>query len=161
MGKHRRPVGRPTIYNFKIAEKLCLLIATTSQGLEHICRQNRDLPRQPTIYRWLSAHPEFRERYALAREQQAQILFDQIVEIADTPKEGAVVITRGDRREERVGDMTEHRRLQIDARKWVLSKLLPKKYGDRIEFTESEDPLVQLLDEMRKESKKLGPPEGQ
>jgi hypothetical protein len=161
MGKHRRSVGRPTIYTFKIAEKLCLLIATTPQGLEHICKQNRDLPRQATIYCWLRTHHEFRERYALAREQQAQILFDQIVDIADTPKEGATVTTRGGRRERRVGDMTEHRRLQIDARKWVLSKLLPKKYGDRIEFTQSEDPLVQLLNEMRKESKRLGPPEGQ
>ena len=97
----------------------------------------------------------------LAREQQAQILFDQIVDIADTPKEGATVITRGGRRETRVGDMTEHRRLQIEARKWVLSKLLPKKYGDRIEVAQSEDPLMQLLDEMRNESKRLGPPEGQ
>jgi terminase small subunit-like protein len=161
MGKHRRLVGRPTIYTFKIAEKLCLLIATTPQGLEHICKHNRDLPRQATIYRWLQTHPEFRERYALAREQQGQILFDQIVDIADTPKEGATVITRGGWRERRVGDMTEHRRLQIDARKWVLSKLLPKKYGDRIEVDSTSDPLAELLAEMKKESDRLGPPEGQ
>jgi hypothetical protein len=43
----------------------------------------------------------------------------------------------------------------------VLSKLLPKRYGDRIEFTQSEEPLVQLLNEMKKESKRLGPPERQ
>jgi hypothetical protein len=42
----------------------------------------------------------------------------------------------------------------------VLSKLLPKKCGDRIEVDSTNDPLAELLAEMKKESDRLGPPEG-
>jgi hypothetical protein len=35
------------------------------------------------------------------------------------------------------GDMVDRSRLQIDARKWILSKLLPKKYGDKVEHEHS------------------------
>jgi hypothetical protein len=47
------------------------------------------------------------------------------------------VVTKVDRRggkEQRIGDMTDRARLQIDTRKWALSKLLPKKYGDRLDM---------------------------
>jgi hypothetical protein len=33
--------------------------------------------------------------------------------------------------------MLGHRRLQIDARKWMLGKLNPKKYGDKLEVDQN------------------------
>jgi len=59
-------------------------------------------------------------------------LFDEILEIADTPREGTVVKVTEKGTETRTGDMIEHRRLQVDARKWMLAKALPKIYGDKI-----------------------------
>jgi hypothetical protein len=86
--------------------------------------------------RWIQQQPEFRNKYAGAREAQADYLAEEIVQIADTPLLG--VITKVDdsgKRETTEGDMLQHRRLQVDARKWYASKLAPKKYGDKVETT--------------------------
>jgi hypothetical protein len=71
------------------------------------------------------------EQYARARETQADVIFDEMIEIADTPRTGIKKKTTASGVEINEGDMIEHRRLQIDARKWVLGKLRPKKYGDK------------------------------
>jgi hypothetical protein len=105
------------------------------------------------------ANDAFRTQYAHAREFQAQALFDEIVEIADTPRMGTVVkVDPKGRKSIRTSDMTEHRKLQIDARKWALSKLLPQRFGDRVSLDTGQDPLSELLEEMQKESQRIGPP---
>lgn len=120
--------GRPSRYSPKLAERLCREIATSSKGIRTICKEQGLT--QSRVYEWLSAHKDFREQYARAKEFQCQVLFDEIVAIADTPVMGT--ITKRDFRglETRTGDMVERSRLRVDARKWALSKLLPKKYGD-------------------------------
>lgn len=63
------------------------------------------------------------------------------------------------RKERRIGDMTDRARLQIDARKWALSKLIPKKYGDRADLDPGQrDPLSELVECMKETSKRLGRP---
>lgn len=76
------------------------------------------------------------KRYAHAREKRAEMLFEEMLEIADTPKEG--VTTRIDKDGNFItehSDMLGHRKLQIDTRKWALSKMLPKKYGEKLDVT--------------------------
>ncbi len=47
-------------------------------------------------------------------------LFDEIIEIADTPQLGTKKVIKPDGSVETTeGDMIEHRRLRIDARKWA------------------------------------------
>jgi len=71
------------------------------------------------------------EQYARARELQADTLFDEVLHIADNQQIGEKRKVTNDGKEEvSTGDMIEHRRLQIDARKWMAGKLRPKKYGD-------------------------------
>jgi hypothetical protein len=53
-----------------------------------------------------------------AREVQADLLFDEILDIADGAKDDMINIQRA--------------RLQIDVRKWMVGKLAPKKYGKRV-----------------------------
>jgi hypothetical protein len=48
--------------------------------------------------------------------------------------------------------MIEHRRLQIETRRWLLSKLRPREYGDKIEVTKGSDSLRELLDDWRNEN---------
>lgn len=56
--------------------------------------------------------------------------------IADTPLEGEKTeegsTEKGSFSKTIRGDMIEHRRLQVDTRKWALARMFPKKYGDRI-----------------------------
>lgn len=71
--------------------------------------------------------------YARAREDQADTLADQIIEIADTPMLGIKTKTDDEGNVETTeGDMIEHRRLRVDARKWIAAKLKPRKYGERL-----------------------------
>jgi hypothetical protein len=62
-----------------------------------------------------------------------QSQFDRIIDIAGALEIGAKTVEKPNGTEITTGDMVEHRRLQIEARKWILAKALPKVYGDRIE----------------------------
>lgn len=91
------------------------------------------MPCMVTVYAWLRKHEEFANNYIRAREDQADTLADEIVRIADTPMLGIKTKTDAEGNVETTeGDMIEHRRLQVDARKWIASKLKPKKYGDSL-----------------------------
>jgi hypothetical protein len=88
------------------------------------------------VYRWLAADGGFRDRYVRAREAQADRFADEIIEIADD--------ATNDWMERRQGEETvrvvdhEHiqrSRLRVDARKWLMAKLAPKKYGDSVALT--------------------------
>ncbi len=94
--------------------------------------------------------------YARAREDQADTLADEIVAIADEPAAGKKTTTKANGDVETVeGDMIEHRRLRVDARKWTAAKLKPKKYGERQALTGPDGeslfgPLVTAAEELRK-----------
>lgn len=124
-------MARPSDYTAELADDICERIAI-GESLRGICGDD-GMPHAGTVCRWLARHESFREQYARAREAQADALFDDILHIADTPVEGVKTKTKEDGSvETQTGDMIEHRRLQVDARKWMASKLQPKKYGDKI-----------------------------
>lgn len=101
-------------------------------SLRAICNDPQ-MPGRSTVLRWLVADETFRSQYAKAREEQAESMADDIVSIAD---EGETkVVVGGDGTTSIVFDSTAvaRNRLRVDARKWVASKLKPKKYGDKVQ----------------------------
>ena len=97
-----------------------------------------------TVFQWLAAKPDFAELYARAREEQAEVHADAIVAIADETPDVEEVRDR----DGNVVDVKLHsayvqwQKNRIDARKWVASKLKPKKYGDRVQVAgDAENPL--------------------
>ena len=123
------PAGRPTLYSEELASRICSRIATSSDGLKAICAEDK-MPNPDTIYLWMMKHKEFSEKYARARQDQAQLLADEIVEISDE-REYVSIPTKNGSYDAIDRGATERNRLRLDARKWVASKLLPKKYGDK------------------------------
>ena len=126
-------MGRPSEFTQETADAICERLAL-GESLRSVCK-DAEMPGQSTVFRWLAANTDFREQYARARDLQADTIFDQILDIADTPQIGVKTTTKASGVETTEGDMIEHRRLQIDARKWMAGKLAPKKYGDKIEHT--------------------------
>lgn len=124
------PAGRPSDYTPEKADAICILLAE-GQGLRTICA-SEGMPDPTTVYRWLEKNEEFRKQYARARELQAETMADEILVIANTPVLGVKTKTNDDGVETIEGDMIDHRRLQVDARKWLASKLAPKKYGELV-----------------------------
>ena len=122
-------IGRPSLYSEKLGLAICRQIVE-GRSLRRIC-QAKNMPGMTTVMRWLAAHEPFREQYARARELQAEKLFEECLEIADASEGDVKAMADG----RRVVDLENinRSRLRVDTRKWMVSKLAPKKYGDRVE----------------------------
>ena len=123
-----------TPYSEEIFQAILDRIAQ-GESLNKIC-QREDFPHQSNVYRWLAQKPELRDKYARAREIQADKYFNEIIAIADD--------STGDYEEGEKGlqfnsEHVQRSRLRIDARKWAASKLAPKKYGDKTHIEHSGD----------------------
>ena len=130
------PAGRPSEYDHEIAADICTLISSSTDSLEKICASDERFPALRTFYRWKLLHPELQQEYAHAKEEQLEILADELTAIADETHPGEIITLKADgSREVKILDATEHRRIRIDTRKWLLSKLAPKKYGDKQDLT--------------------------
>lgn len=90
---------------------------TTVATIKHFGVGNR------AFYKWLDSDEGRRERYFLARKQWADMIAEEVVDIAD----GAVD----------AHDATV-RKLRIDARKWVASRVNPDNWAER------RDPLLNI-----------------
>ncbi len=76
------------------------------------------------------ADDDLSTRYAMAKEQQAALLADEIITISDDSSEDALITEDGKRIYNK--EFVNRSRLRVDARKWVAAHLLPKKYGDKL-----------------------------
>lgn len=131
-------IGRPSSYTPEIGDLICDRLAN-GESLRTICSGD-DMPDRESVRRWLMANESFRGQYALAREAQADTLFDDVLEIADNVQIGETIKTKEDGTVEVVsGDMIQHRRLRVDARKWMAGKLRPKVYGDKVAIGGADD----------------------
>ncbi len=106
------PAHRPTLFNEELAAEICGRIAD-GQSVREIARAV-DMPARSSIFLWLSKYEAFSDQYAKACEARTQYLADELLDIADAD-----------------GDV-QRDRLRVDTRKWVLSKLVPKKYGNKV-----------------------------
>lgn len=136
-------MGRPTDYNQDIASIICDLVSTSTHGLKRLCAENPGLPDEVTIHRWRLKHEAFRQQYAEAKRTQAELLAQEIIEIADDNSRDTIIDDEGNERMNT--EFVARSRLRVDARKWVASKLLPKVYGDAKEAVESQNTLIEKL----------------
>lgn len=130
--------GQPSPYTRQLATRICELIATTPRGLGFILRTNPDLPRISTVLNWLAdpAKKDFLDSYLRAREAQADLIFDECLEIAD---ESAKDAERGDNGKEtqHATEQVARSKLRVDTRLRMAGKLAPKKYGEKYEVEQT------------------------
>lgn len=112
-------IGHPTKYTQELGDEICGELAG-GKSLKSIT-DREDMPSRPTVYSWLRLHEEFLNNYIRAKDDSAEALADDIEEIAE-----GVLRKEYDPNAARVA---------VDAKKWVASKLKPKKYGDRVDLT--------------------------
>ena len=120
-------------FNQVAADAVCDLILD-GKSLRAACRELELAP--STILLWSKENKEFSEQYARAREVGYKLLADEIIDIADEKE----VQVRYDG-EDTILDLSPtaiaRNRLRVDTRKWMLSKMLPKIYGDKLEMKHS------------------------
>jgi hypothetical protein len=111
------------------------MLIAEGMSLRKVCLED-GMPDKTTVLRWLARHEEFRTQYAEAKEIGAMVWAEEILEIADDGSndymeklddEGKAAAWKF------MGENVQRSKLRVDSRKWLLSKLMPKKYGDKIQ----------------------------
>ncbi len=122
-------MARPSIYTEELANKICKRISQ-GESVRSICK-DEDMPDAGSIYNWLLDTDKewFFKQYERARAIQAELMFEELNEIADESKESIVGDDKSD------GARVQARKLMVDTRKWYLSKVLPKKFGEKVDIT--------------------------
>lgn len=114
----KRGRGRPSKYTDELAEEVCRRLAE-GESLNAICHDEH-MPDQSTVRRWaLDNIHDFSPKYVKAREIQMDHLAERLLATSQMalglPSEGVAAM-----------------RLIVDTQKWFISKVAPKKYGDRL-----------------------------
>lgn len=114
------PGGRPTDYSPELAARICDLIVTHPISIKRLCAKYDDLPADFTVYNWISKYPEFSRQYLEAKETQAHVYSDTVMDY----------LWNVDERPEAVAKANAI----LNGAKWHLSKLAPKQFGDKKEI---------------------------
>jgi hypothetical protein len=126
--------GRPSLFTQELADRICARLAA-GETLRAVCR-DEDMPSHATVIAWAKVEP-FSDQYAKAREAGYRVMADEILEIADDGANDTYQDEEGNTRTNI--DVLGRSRLRVDTRKWLLSKALPKIYGDKIAHVGGED----------------------
>lgn len=145
-------MGRQTKYTPELAQRVCEKLRT-GKTLTSICRNDPELPYAATVLRWVDENPDnFAEQYTRARIAGYTVMGDEILDIADdvtgdqqypyapggedeVDEDGEPLTPR--QRNKLNHENVQRSRLKVDTRKWLLSKALPKVFGDRLALDHS------------------------
>lgn len=94
--------------------------------------KDEGMPDVTTFYRWLEEDEEKAKQYTRACESRADAIFDEIIDIADDKSNDQIITENGVFQN---NEYIARSRVRIDARKWIASKLNPKKYGEKTTTT--------------------------
>lgn len=131
----KRKRGRPSTYTPKIAETICHRIIL-GEPVRQICADD-DMPAESTVYLWLIQHDDFSEQYARAKEAQAERFAEELLDISDDGRNDWIERENkdGSTYEALNGEAIQRSKLRVETRKWLMGKMRPKKYGDRLDLT--------------------------
>jgi len=138
--------GRPSIYTPELARSICLRIAA-GESVRSISR-DENMPAESTIRSWAVDDIEgFNAQYTRAIQIRAVGWAEEIIEISDDGSQDTY-IDPATGQERTNHEIVARSRLRTDNRKWMLSKVLPKVYGDKLDVNhgvQPENPLSSLL----------------
>ena len=132
--KSNRKRGRPSRYTQALADEICRRLAN-GESLRSICRDEA-YPSEAAVRGWVvDDHEDFAAQYARARDIGLDVMADEILEISDDGSNDYME-RQGEKSEgwQLNGEHVQRSRLCVDTRKWMLSKLAPKRYGDRLDL---------------------------
>jgi hypothetical protein len=144
--------GSQPLYSEEILE-LILDRITAGESLRSICRDPA-MPDEMAVRKWVRKWPDtVGSQYARAREMGLESVAEEVIEIGD-----ADITVNG------IPDnaLVQRARLMCDNRKWLLSKLLPRQFGDKVtqELTGDPDrPLVTMIQLVPVAPKRLPKPD--
>ncbi|MGE0630955.1 MAG: terminase small subunit protein [Pseudobdellovibrionaceae bacterium] len=113
---------------------------SVGKSLVGILKSKKEYPHYSNFMRWIDSDEKLREKYARAKEEQADYLAEQLLEIADDGSNDWMLNNDPDNPGYKFnGEHHQRSRLRVDTRKWIASKLKPKKYGEKLELGATPD----------------------
>lgn len=131
-------VGRPSEYDQGKADAICDLLSrgwSIRRVVEHGHTEYRDInfPSAATIFKWMRENEEFLKQYARAKQEAADAMAEEILDIADDGRNDAFEDEDGKRRID--FEHIQRSKLRVDTRKFLMAKMKPKRYGDKLDLT--------------------------
>jgi hypothetical protein len=138
--KPKHAGGRPSEYTQTIADEICARLAC-GESLRTVCKDEH-LPCTSTIFSWFRVYPEFLQQYTRAKEESADAMAEEVIDIADNATND--YMERLDKDGQAAswafnGEHVQRSRLRVDTRKWLMAKMKPKKYGEKVDAQISGD----------------------
>lgn len=133
----KRPPGNQTLYTPELAAEVCERLAN-GETLLAICR-DKHMPSAGGIRSWVLDDREgFADDYARARQLQMDNWADELLEIAN---DGSNDWMERHERDGSVKMVANHEhisrsKLRIDTKKWLMSKVFPRMYADKLAVTD-------------------------
>lgn len=121
-------MARPSEFTKEIGDLICARLAE-GESLRSVCL-SEDMPNKSTVFRWFREQHAFRDQYAQAKEESSDAMYEKLEDIGDEsinaareadPKAANAVVSAY--------------KLKADNLKWSMSKMKPKKYGDKLDLT--------------------------
>jgi hypothetical protein len=118
----------------KTFDEICLRIEE-GESLRSVLR-SEGMPSSQTFYIWIDSEESKSKQYARATSKRADAMFEDILDIADDSTNDYIETDIGDgvTVQKLNSEHIQRSRLRVDARKWALSKMNPKKYGDKVDI---------------------------
>ena len=123
----KKKVGRPReAVPEKVAAEVCERLAA-GESLRSVCR-GKGMPSAPAVIKWAQKDDGFGEQYRDARLMGYHSMADSLIDVADGPAEG-----------EDTPALVARDKLKVNTRQWIVSRMLPKIYGDRLSLAGDPD----------------------
>lgn len=137
--------GRPTTYTQELADNICEQLAL-GYSLRTVCKAD-GMPAIASIFNWFRSQPGFLEQYEKAKQESTDAMAEDLLDIADNGTNDWM------ESEDRFGNIgwklngenIQRSRLRADTRKWLMAKMKPKKYGDKLDVTSDGKALPQPI----------------
>lgn len=118
--------GRPSEYTQDIADRICNELSE-GNSLRTVCKAD-DMPSATTVFNWMRTQEGFLEQYTRAKQESADAMAEDVLSISDEVYEDKYAVAKA--------------RLQVETRKWLMAKMKPKKYGDKLDVTSDGEKLA-------------------
>lgn len=110
-------MARPSDYTDELAATICERLVE-GESLRAVCRDDA-MPSISAVMMWIAKYPQFLEQYTRATDERASGMFEDMLDISDEVKADPAEVSKA--------------KLRVETRKWALSRMNPKKYGDKIQ----------------------------
>lgn len=125
----KKKAGRPTIFTKELADTICELISS-GKSLRSVCRIE-EMPDASSVFKWLRENEEFSKQYARATEERTESQHEDLLSFGDEALEEAKNVTDP----KLANAVVSAVKLKADNLKWSMSRMKPKKYGDKLDVT--------------------------